>query len=108
MNIKEAAIFLGPLGILRGGVLGHTRATRYLRRRYPPAVASPAQVQARNDWRIVDSSWQALGVDAKALWNNWKPWYKMWGYNLYMKVNYPRQRSGIALLDTPPDYPPWV
>ncbi len=108
MTIKEATIFLAPIGVIKGGVFGHTRATRYLRRKYRPEVASPAQIQARTDWRIVDTSWQVLDEDKKQLWRDWKSYMKCWGYNRYMMVNYPRQRAGSALLDTPPDYPPWL
>ena len=108
MNIAEAALVLGPIGELKGGVLGHTRDTRYLRRKYRPERATSAQKKARADWALADAAWRALSPERKQLWRDWKPWYKCWGYNMFMKVNYPRQRSGDPLLLEPPDYPPWV
>lgn len=108
MNIKEAAVILGPIGELGGGVLGRTKAAKYLRRKYPPVVASLKQVEARHDWSITDAAWQALDEIQKDRWRAWKSYMKNWGYNRYMKVNYPRQRSALPLLTEPPDHTPWL
>ena len=108
MKFREAAEFLSPIGTLSGGVIGRTKYARFIRKKYPRAAATSAQLKARDDWRITDAVWQALSPERKTLWNTWKPWYKCYGYNLFMKVNYPRQRSGDPLLPEPPDFPPWV
>ena len=108
MDIKEAALVLAPIGEIAGGVFGHTYARRHLRRKMRPETATPAQKKAREDWALTDAAWSARSPEEKQLWRDWKPWYKCWGYNMFMKVNYPRQRSGDPLLPEPPDYPPWV
>jgi len=94
------------------GKLGHAVATRSpstssLRRLYRPERATPAQRQARDDWRVVDTAWQALGDLEVTTWNTWRTWDPRTGYSLFMKVNYPRQRAGLPLLTLPPDIPPW-
>ncbi|MBA7633565.1 hypothetical protein ES703_41133 [subsurface metagenome] len=108
MKISEAALFLGPIGEIRGGVFGRTKYAKYLRRTYRPDIPSPKQLQARTDWSTTDAAWQILTEDNKNLWRAWKSYLMNWGYNRFMKVNYPRQRSGLPLLTEPPDYPPWL
>jgi hypothetical protein len=108
MRTKLLLDFLDIVGEVGRLIFIHDLSHTGARRHYPKCTPTPAQVAARDDWRYVDSTWQVLDQTHKQLWRTWKPWYPQTGYNLYMKVNYPRYRHSQPILDTPPPYPPWV
>lgn len=108
MQLTPAPQFLSPLGILSGVVATHLGERDVIRRRYTDLPPTPKQLLVRAAFTAADFHWRQLDEPSKDLWRNWKPWYAMWGYSLFMRVNIPRCYSGQPPLLTPPDYPPWV
>lgn len=100
----------GPLQVLGTGEISGVIATKrggvaVVRRRYPPEVATPAQVKVRTNWARVDRSWQDLGASDVAAWNAYRKWEKKLGYNQYMRVNVPRGLADLPLYTNPAQIP---
>jgi hypothetical protein len=108
MKANTTAIALEALGQVAGIILTPTSSGIIVRRKYPPVKPTSQQAAARAAFTAADDAWATLDEPQKVLWREWKPWYRMWGYSLFMKVNIPRCRAGLPPLIVPPDYPPWA
>ena len=98
----DVKVKLGPLQVLGTGKIAGVISTKrgnvpVVRRRYPPQVATPAQLVVRGNWARVDRSWQDLDAEDVAAWNAYRRWQRKLGYNQYMRVNVPRGLTGEVL-----------
>lgn len=100
--VDAAAAILSSDGKLSGPVLVHYRRTKAFRRAYPSKKPTAPQQRAINAFRYVDLRWQLLPRWQRALWNHRGVSRRVFGYNLYQRVNIPRRLEGLTLLQEPP------
>lgn len=108
MLVSENPEILSVLGDIQGICLVRRRETASARRRYRDTHISPCQRAWQAAFAQADHHWQQLDELYKQQWRDWRPWAKPWGYNLCMKVNIPRAYHVQPLLDSPPDFAPWI
>lgn len=108
MRVRPSLDWIDLAGPIAAVVFAPRRSRLDVRAKYRDPAPSLKQLAVRAGFVAADLAWQVLSPANKVLWRQWKPWYALTGYMLFMRCNIPLAIAGLPLYVTPPDYPPWV